>query len=427
MTGILAAIDGFAERNERRFFWLSVAVLALTAVAFIIWALFTGYDGEAVRCNLPYANAIFDGVAPFTPYGDLKWEYPPLAYLLLLPPRIFTSDPTMYMVLYTVEALVFVVIGLKLLMKMASRTDVSMALVVVTYVLSIVLLHRFIYDRFDIIVAVVALAAVYFFVTNRLFAASILIVLGMFMKIYPALLVPVIALCLINRHQYRDLAVQAAFCIILCAVLMAPFLMMAPDNAWNFVSYHGDRGLHVESMAGSLLLLGDVLGLCSTDVSSTFGSWNIDGDTPGMLATVSTAVMAAGIAFSLILYFIKDRRCPGPEKEMLFMLGCAAVLTSFVILNKVFSAQYVIWLLMAYLPLAMCLGPDGSRRLCTAVIVMIALTMAMVVSYNDLWDAGPAGVVVLVIRNMMVLAMLVLLWKRMLGADACAAMPSESR
>ncbi len=421
---IIALMDDYAERNERRFFWLSAAVLALTAVAFIAWALIVDYDGEAVRCNLPYANAIFDGVAPYTPCGDLKWEYPPFAYLLLLPPRIFTSDPSMYMALYAVEALAFAVIGLKLLMKMASRTNVSMSLIVVTYILSIALLHRFIYDRFDIIVAVVALAAVYFFLTNRYFAASAFLVLGIFMKIYPAVLAPVIALCLVNRRQYRDLAVQAAFCIILCGALMAPFLLMAPDNAWNFVFYHEDRGLHVESVAGSFLLLGDVLGLCDTDVSSTFGSWNINGVTSDMLTTASMAIMAAGVIFSLALYFVKDRRCPDQEKEALFMLACAAVLTSFVILNKVFSAQYVIWLLMAYLPLAMCLSPEGSRRLCAATLVLIALTMVMVFFYNDLWDAGPTGVVALVVRNIVLLAMLVLLWKRMLKADV--ATPSGS-
>ncbi len=386
-------------------------MLLLTAVLYIDWVIWTGYQGEAVLYNLPYANAIFDGTAPFTPQGDLRWEYPPLAYLLLLPPRIFTTDPTIYMALYTVEVLVFLIIGLRILMKMISRTGASPVLIVGTYLLSVLLLGHFIYDRFDIIVAVIALAAVYMFVTNRYFAASVLVVLGMFMKIYPALFLLVFFVFLFNRRQYRDIAVQAVFCLVLCAVLMAPFLIMAPDNAWNFVSYHGDRGLQVESTAASIIMLFGTFGFGGFHVISSFGSWNLGGSVADSLASVTFAAMVVAILVSLAFYFLRDRICPENEREMWLMLGCAAVLTSFVILNKVFSAQYVIWLITAYLPLAMYLRSGKSYCLCIAALVMVYLTMVMVKLYDDLVYNHPDGIVVLFIRNVLVLSMLAFMWK----------------
>lgn len=96
------------------------------------------------------------------------------------------------------------------------------------------------------------------------------------------------------------------------------------------------------------------------------------------------------------------------------LLACAAVLTSFVILNKVFSAQYVIWLLMAYLPLAMYLDRDRAQRLCGFTIVTIALTILMVFLYADLLETAAPGIVVLVIRNIIVLAALASMWVHMI-------------
>lgn len=419
--GFVRVIDDYARENEKGFFWISALILAITMVVFVVWAIYANYDGETVRCNLPYANAIFDGVAPFTPYGDLKWEYPPLAYLLLLPPRLFTTDATMYMVLYSVEVLIFLIIGLRILMLMASRAGASQALIVLTYLVSIIILHRFIYDRFDIIVAVIALAAVYFFMTDRMFAASSLIVVGMFMKLYPALLVPVFAIMMISRRQYREVAIQAVFCMILCVALMAPFLIAAPDNAWNFISYHSDRGLQVESTFGSVLLMGNLLGLTDIEVSSSFGSWNLDGAIADSFASVTSVAMIAGLIGTFVMYLMRSRRCSESDGSMYMLLACAAVLTSFVILNKVFSAQYVIWLLMAYLPLAMYLDRDRAQRLCGFTIVTIALTILMVFLYADLLETAALGIVVLVIRNIIVLAALASMWVHMIGPRPCGA------
>ncbi len=419
--GFVHTIDDYARKNERCFFWISAFLLVITAVSFIAWALYQNYDGEAIRFNLPYANAIFDGIAPFTPCGDLRWEYPPLAYLLLLPPRVFTADPTMYMILYAVEVLIFLIIGLKVLMRMASRTDVSPALIVLSYVLSVALLHRFIYDRFDIIVAVVTLVAIYCFMTNRTFAASALIVLGMFMKLYPALLMPVFAILMVNRRQYREVAVQIIFCMVLCVVLMAPFLIMAPDNAWNFISYHSDRGLQVESTFGSAMLMGAVMGLTDANIIFSFGSWNLDGGLADSLASMASVIMVIGLVGSFAIYFLKGRRNSESDGTMHLLLACAVVLTSFVILNKVFSAQYVIWLLLVYLPLAMYLDADRSRRLCAFTVLLMALTIAMVFLYDDLLNIVAPGIMILFVRNILLLVLLGIMWVCMIRKTAGSA------
>lgn len=160
-------VDSRISANSRLTFIVFSAIIVLLTLFYCYWVGWKGYVGEAEMYNFGYADAIFNGIAPFTPFEDLRWEYPPLAYLLFLPPRLFASDPQSYVFAFAVEVAVFCIIGLWIMMRIARSMGRNYTGVLLTYVISIFILNYFIFDRFDIIVAVIALGAVSMFMEKR--------------------------------------------------------------------------------------------------------------------------------------------------------------------------------------------------------------------------------------------------------------------
>jgi hypothetical protein len=120
------------------------------------------------------------------------------------------------------------------------------------------------------------------------------------------------------------------------------------------------RGLEVESLGGSVLLVLHRLGLHSVMLRDTAaGSRDAVGTLPDALAVVSSLLVVAAVLFVAWIY-LRGRRDR--------VLACAAAVTAFVAFNKVLSPQYVVWLV----PLVPAAGLLASG----ALVVVFALTRA---------------------------------------------------
>ena len=194
-----------------------------------------------------------------------------------------------------------------------------------------------------------------------------------------------------------------------------PFALASPGGLWDTVSLHARRGLQVESLGAGVLLAAHQVGGLALEVGSSAGSQNIVGsgaDVVAALLLVAQVAVVVGI-------WIAFARGPA-DKERLVRYSAAAV-CAFVILGKVLSPQFLIWL-FPLVPLV-----AGRRGAIATGLVGLAAVLTQVWFPTRYWDlvslaAGPSWLVVA--RDLVLLATLAVLVLPGAGVGAAPGPPA---
>ncbi|HEX7475475.1 MAG TPA: hypothetical protein VF318_05860, partial [Dehalococcoidales bacterium] len=171
----------------------------------------------------------------------------------------------------------------------------------------------------------------------------LLLALGTMTKFYPIVIAPVYVFYYLRNRQYRNLWSGVLIFAFTCLIVLAPFFILSPDALRNLISYHSQRGLQLESTYSSFLLIADKLGLTSVGMTFSYGSWNLTGHLADVTAKASTYVL--GLLLLVAYWFIYGQIRPG--KSQFTRIGTYSLLlvTITLIASKVFSPQYLIWLI----------------------------------------------------------------------------------
>ena len=368
------------------------------------------------------AEPLFDGIVPAT-------EYPPLALAFIAIPRLFGSDPWSYEVAYVAMVYVFMVAGLCLVSRFARSMGRDGSGPMIAYGLMILLMLEFVLDRFDIIAMVLALAAMVLLVERRTVPAFVVLALGVLTKVYPAVFFPIMVIALLYDRRVREaLHGLAAFVLTgLAAVVVCAAI--DPELVTNFISYNGFRPLQIESVAASVIYPFSMAGL--TDVwiqgssPESFWSDNLRGPLPDALADWMLPVAIVCMVVVCIAYMVLRSRAAGDHNMRLVSLAMLSMLLVFLVMNKVFSAQYLIW---AIAPLMMVLltSPEGSERRTLMVLALAALLTQADFAYNVGFLGGGAniddiGMLIILVKNAAVVAAMVLSVRSMVSVGREAA------
>ncbi|GAA2093560.1 glycosyltransferase 87 family protein [Microlunatus panaciterrae] len=148
-------------------------------------------------------------------------------------------------------------------------------------------------------------------------AAGILLGLGMAAKLYPALLLgPLLLLCLRSRRMTAFASLLGAF-VITWGVTNLPVLLLAPREWMSFWTFNSDR---------------------SGDLGSIWYVLSLAGHQVPQLNLVNALILIGGcLAIGLLIMFAPRRPRFGPVAFL--------VVAVFLMTNKVYSPQYVLWLL----------------------------------------------------------------------------------
>jgi hypothetical protein len=393
-----------------------LAVAALTPTA----SLFP--DQGDVNLYLEKATAIADGGIP---YRDVSLEYPPLAFVpIVLPYLLWPFGPVdldVYKWLFAAwEAVLMLALGLALAQVvrrggLAGAADdhddsggrdaaplragvrrVAIRLVILTAGAALALTWRF--DLFPALLVMVALWAA---LEGRPVIAGVAIAAGVLAKLYPLALVPALAIpWLVPFDRGRLVGFGTAIAVTLAAGLL-PFVALAGANALTFLGYQALRGLQIESVGGGLVVLDGLLRGQPVALSSPFLAVEVGGPlASGLLAVLPVLTV---LAFCTLAWFgwrrvnAEHARFGRVSPRTIVLLAAASVVV-LVATSKVFSIQYVVWLV----PFAALL-PKWQFWLAA---VIVGLTMPIhPLLYDGLVGQDALPILVLNLRNGLLLAL----------------------
>jgi hypothetical protein len=303
-----------------------------------------------------WANQIIDeGRAP---YSEVAIEYPPAVIPVALAPKVGPDDS--YRLLFVLLMLAIDAAGLAGLIALARRRGSMLGPWL--WVAGVVLVGPILYLRLDLIPAVATIWAFERISAGSPGAAGGWLGLGVAAKIYPGLLLPIVAL-----SARRKLAVVAGAVVVVLAVA-APFVRSLEPLFSNVLGYHADRGLQIESTWGSSLLLAGHFGYDAA-IEYTFGAFHVASAlSPGLnnvADVLSLLALAAGVAFAIKA---APREDDSAGAEISF-----ATLASILAVGTVFSPQFMVWLL-ALAAVVACSNGSALSVPAVALLPLCALT-----------------------------------------------------
>ena len=388
-----------APSDARRLTYAAAAVF-LASLAVLHWGF---YQHNLILDTVEYhryGTAMLHGQVP---YRDFGVEYPPGALPVFAVPAIGHDGFSLYnrefqilMALCGVGALLAMTLALRLLAASGQRLAAALAFTALApLVLGSVIVYR--YDLWPAALAVAGLAGV-LAGRQRLGFASL--GLGIAAKLFPVVLLPP-ALAYVWRTRGRR---EALLCLgvaaAVVAVVILPFLALAPHGVWTSVERQATRPLQIESLASGVLLAAHQVGGLAITMESSRGSQNLTGSLPDALGTASSALLV------LALLGIWAAAARGPATSERLVRFSAASVVAFIALGKVLSPQFLIWLI-PLVPLV-----RGRRGLVASALLGLALLLTQLwfpIRYWELvaFEAVPSWLVLA--RDLVLLALLAVL------------------
>lgn len=216
--------------------------------------------------------------------------------------------------------------------------------------------------RYDIVPALVTLAALWACERRRFTWAYALLAIGTLLKLYPIFLLPVVIIAhwhtveadvpgaswaqlltqplavlrtFVRAPALRPIARGTLLCLGLVVVIFGGAIALSGVDALSGFAYAGNRPLQIESTPASLLWLGTLFGF-PAHADFSFISLNLAGELDRFLKPLSAVAL---VASCLLVYW---RQLRGKLTVGQAFLACLAAV---IVTNKIFSPQYLIWIL----------------------------------------------------------------------------------
>jgi hypothetical protein len=304
------------------------------------------------------------------PYRDFLWEFPPITVVPAAAAALFRDSEAFAIFLGIVMAALELA-TLEILRRSRPAEREQLSLYWVAAALPISLLVWF---RLDYMSVVFAAAALVCFERRR--PASTFIVLGIFSKLWPGVLLAASAW----RRRWREVAIT----VVASAVLLAAWYAFSSSGFDAFLAYRRGTGFQVESLIGSVVLLAG-----SRPILFRSGAYVVLAGHYGWVDSAMLLVWLAGVAAVVLVAY---RRKPKHDPAVLGALVVGLILSS-----RLFSPQYLVWVL----PFVLLARADGERRATGLFVVIGMLTTVYLLGYSRLLDGNRVLAALIVLRNVL--------------------------
>lgn len=365
-----------------------------------------------------FARRILDGE---TPYGDFTVEYPPLALPVFVVPALFTSTAPDYLFAFKLQ-----MAGLGLLVLLATAYSLSRLgvtskgalLRLAPIALAPLLLGHVFLNRYDLWAAALVSLTIAGYLSRREQAAAGFLAASFVAKIFTVSLMPVLATRTLVRAGARGLARGVVVFSGVTVALLGYFLVTSFGGLGFSYWLQASRDLHGESLAGSVLLALDSVGVYSaTIVAGDPGSLDLEGSLPTVLATATSvvAVLAIGAIWLRCRHSLRS--------DAVLVTSLVASVCAFLVFAKVLSPQFIVWLLpfVALVPVRI------RSRSAVLLVASMLLTQAELRGWEGL-AVDAWAVWLLLARNALLVGLLWVVYRELaeLVADDRASSPSSA-
>lgn len=367
----------------------AIAVVAISPAFFYLnvgtaQRVFGGSNGESalledVRAYHDYASKTVQGLVP---YRDFAVEYPPGAIPFFVLPRLLGSSFEAYRWLFALEMMI-VNGGIIALIAGHCREPVVRRRALTWYTIAMACLGGLPIARFDLVPTALAFWAALRWHAGGTKLAGLAAGIGAMVKLFPGVvLVP----GLFDRDRNWLWGTGIAVGTVVLGV--AAWLAIGGEGMIRSLSYHGGRGLEIESVyAGCLIAVAKIAGW---PLSHDFNHSSVELIARGasLLARIATPVQLVAIGGILVAYQRGGRRD--------FPRYSGACVIAFATFGKVLSPQYMIWCL----PFVMIL--EGRRGTIARPLMVMCCGLSSLVYFwagVGLLAFHPLAVGILMARN----------------------------
>ena len=342
-----------------------VVQVALTAATTAV-KLRAGRDDTDIYFR--YATLMREGKVP---YRDFRVEYPPLALPLFLAAALASHDVAGFKIAFAGEMLIFNAATVWLVARWVQQTRGGdhVRIRLARYTVLYLLLSRLIVLRYDAATMYLGFAAAIWWFSGRRERGGFAAALGTLMKVYPAVVAMVAAPWDLTRPGPLRGRGLAAFIAALLLGSLAWLALGGRQGVVESLGYQLGRGFEYGSLySGVQMLTAKAVG-AEIAVVRDHAAWaSVTPWSPRLLPVV-LPLQALAIA-TVCGVFVRRGMIEGVRFS-------GAAILAFIITGKVFSPQYLIWLLPF---IAVLDGPMARRGFwlfaagCAATLIAPALT-----------------------------------------------------
>jgi hypothetical protein len=178
------------------------------------------------------------------------------------------------------------------------------------------------------------------------------------------------------------------------------------EGVLAFFHYHQYRGMQIESIAAGIIGILQAFRISDSGIQYNYGAWHVTSPLADVLLKVLPIFLflALGMAaMHCLLAFRKEYRSEGAISLHSIVTHLVIVLLTLVVFNKVFSPQYILWLL----PFVALLSRTRAYTLLLISVLTALLTTRWI--YEPLIEQQLFAMVLLNLRNLLVV--LLFLWQ----------------
>jgi hypothetical protein len=306
------------------------------------------------------------------PYHDFYVEYPPGALPAFVVPAAISETHYVktFKWLMAVLGSLTLVAAAVLLCALGADT-IRLATGLGAIAISPPLLGHVYLNRYDPWAALLVTVALLLLVVRRARPAFAFLALAIAAKVYAVAALPIAVIRVWRAEGQRRLVHAGLTFIAVLAIVVLPFAIVAFGGLGFSFYTQSTRPLQIESLGASILLAADSIGAYDAHmIGGKANSIDLDGTLPGLVgALTSLAVIAAVLAVAWT--YIR-----GSEDRERLVTAFAAAVVGYLVFFKVFSPQYMTWLI-PLVPLV-----AGRRGRAATVLFLGALLLTQVQIYG---------------------------------------------
>jgi glycosyl transferase family 87 len=263
-------------------------------------------------------------------------EYPtPVVWILSLPYGVGLGHGPAYLVAFILFMLALDAVFAYAVWRSGGRRHDA---AVDFWLLFVFLVGPLSYVRFDMIPAVLAGGAL-LAARTRPWLAGALTGLGAAIKLWPALLIPVL---LADKERRKPTAI--GFVVVGFGLALISLITGGLTRLFSPLTWQSGRGLQIESIwATPLMLLRMARPEQWVVEISRYQAYEIFGAGVGLWQTVSNVATVLGLV-TIVVLWVRAFRMPGGVTPVAVALVVLATVTVVIITNKTLSPQYLLWI-----------------------------------------------------------------------------------